>query len=153
MTLEERAKLIIARLKCSWERKGCKPKRSPLTGELELPRHPEEALEDDRIKLIADQAKALKEQDDWLIEMANDNTVDNMKMKAEQALKKANERVEELEKAIACATIISWRVEDLPEDKNRIMMIASDKIVKNLKHVYPMTYPVSSEQALQDKQE
>ena len=56
------------------------------------------AFEEEMAQLIADQAKALKEQDDWLIEMANDNTVDNMKrIKAEQALTKANERVEELE--------------------------------------------------------
>ena len=57
---------------------------------------------------------------------------------ARKDLRVVANRIEELEKAIACAIIISWKEDDLPDDKNMIMMIACEKVTKNLKEVYPL---------------
>lgn len=113
------------------------------------------SLIDKAIPLIADQAKALKEKDETIKSilgtLKSANETNQAWVKKAQAMKAAEyieeltdqvvnglERVEELEKAIECATIMAWKEDELPDDKHMIMLIAADKVRQNLKKAYPL---------------
>ena len=57
---------------------------------------------------------------------------------AVKQLRVAEARIEVLEKAIACATIIGWKEDELPDEKNMIMGTALRLVRQNLKSVYPL---------------
>ena len=43
-----------------------------------------------------------------------------------------------MEKAVDLATVMGWKEDELPDEKNMIMLTAADMVRKNLKHVYPL---------------